>query len=301
MALTFFGVTEFRQSGSPQWQQSLWELDSLTIPYSGSIENLNDFLDDLEKGQASPIDDNMLLVDWRISDQNKQWPTVDLIYLGKKNGILPPGKNGTGNAVQTVTTSNVTTGPLTITYLAPVTSYSWISTEQGVGGLAVPPGGESESASYALTGTSFSWVHGLDILTGVASTFTTEVRVGDRIVIFDPEAPPPQFRMGTVAVVTDNTHLTMAETNTGATFFADFGSGFHISDSDITVIAIKTTATGFGGLLTGQELDQWGAILIAAYFEELVIPTVESEELVPARYWSNVQRMTSTLFPQFDD
>lgn len=99
MALTYIGETEFVQSGPPQWQQSTWDLDTLIISYSGSQPNLDSFLNSLEKGSPSDIDGDMYLMDWRISG-TKAYPQVDLVYIGKKNGELPPVKRVYGNPIQ---------------------------------------------------------------------------------------------------------------------------------------------------------------------------------------------------------
>jgi hypothetical protein len=298
MALTFFGVAEFKRSGPPQWNQSLWGIDTLVVPYSGPIIFLEEFLDFKTKGQPSDIDENMLLTDWHVSDQHKQYPTVDLIYLGKRGGVLPPGKHGSGNAVQAVSSA---AGPVSLTYLAPVTTYSWISEEEGVGGLALPPSEVGQSGSYQFSGTTFAWPFGSNVITGTGSSFTSEVRVGDFVTILKIGVSPPEFRQGYVNTVTDDNHLGMVETNTQAPLIADFGVGVHISSTNIKVVSIRTVNLGFGGLLTGEETDKWGPILASTYFVSLVIPTTESEELVPGRYWSNVQRMTTTLLPIFDD
>lgn len=103
MALTFIGETDFRQSGPPQWQQSLWDLDTLTIPYTGAEPNLTSFLFNLEKGTPSDIDQAMFLMDWRVSG-SKAYPQVDLIYSGKKEGILPPHKHSSETTVASATT-----------------------------------------------------------------------------------------------------------------------------------------------------------------------------------------------------
>lgn len=134
MALTYIGETEFVQSGPPQWQQSAWDLDTLTIPYSGPQPNLDSFLSHLEKGSPADIDADMFLMDWRISG-TKAYPQVDLVYSGKKNGDLPPAKHESSSAVQSSSSATssaifpaVATQPVTVTYYAPTNSINLYST-----------------------------------------------------------------------------------------------------------------------------------------------------------------------------
>lgn len=128
MALTFIGETEFVQSGPPQWQQSLWDLDTLTIPFSGAQPNLDSFLNNLEKGSPADIDGDMFLMDWRISG-TKAYPQVDLVYTGKKNGEMPPRKATSGGGVASATTNtDAAIFPATVTNPATVEFYSITNT-----------------------------------------------------------------------------------------------------------------------------------------------------------------------------
>lgn len=128
MALTYLGETEFVQSDKPQWSQSFWDLDTLIIPFSGPIDHLEHYLDTLEKGSASDIDDNMFLIDWRISG-TKVYPQVDLVYTGKRGGVMPPKKKTSGGNVASATTNTDSLiFPATVTNPATVQFYSVTNT-----------------------------------------------------------------------------------------------------------------------------------------------------------------------------
>lgn len=136
MALTYIGETEFVQSGPPQWQQSAWDLDTLTIPYSGSQPNLDSFLNNLEKGSPADIDGDMYLMDWRISG-TKAYPQVDLVYIGKKNGEMPPKKTIKGGQIASATTNTdstiwprFVTNPATVQFYAVTNTLSYYSTDK---------------------------------------------------------------------------------------------------------------------------------------------------------------------------
>src|SRR4030095_15049519 len=144
MALTYIGAVDFVQSGAPQWGGGQFDLDTLSVEYSGAAPRLDEFLDSLVEGTPSEIDSNMLLVSWQPSNASKVYPTVTLNYLGAKGGILPPGRNRRGNSLQTASTA---AGPaqVTLTYLAPFTEYNWISTGPTDGAIALPPTSGSAS------------------------------------------------------------------------------------------------------------------------------------------------------------
>lgn len=173
MALTYIGETEFAQSGPPQWQQSVWDLDTLTIPYSGSQPNLDSFLNSLEKGSPADIDGDMYLMDWRISG-TKAYPQVDLVYSGKKNGDLPPAKHSSGSSVQSASssrssTSILTTSPVSIQFYAPTSTLEYISTSPGT--IAAPaPSGSPALITWTVGDTTLSIS---DVISDLVNVFFT--------------------------------------------------------------------------------------------------------------------------------
>src|SRR4030095_2288246 len=175
MALTYIGQVEFVQSGPPQWGGGQFDLDTLSVEYSGAAPGLDAFLDSLIEGSPSAIDPNMLLVNWQPARASKVYPSVTLNYVGAKGGILPPGRNRRGNSLQTAST---TAGPaqLTLTYLAPFTEYTWISTGPADGAIALPPSSGSATNIYPIPGT-ISFTQGSPIIFG--SFGAVDIRAGD--------------------------------------------------------------------------------------------------------------------------
>lgn len=131
MALTYLGVTSFSQSGPEQWRLGQFELDQMSVPFSGAATGLTTYVSALTRGDTWSGDSNMFLTGWNVSDSNKQYPTVTQEYLGAKGGVLPPGKTDYDDQVQSASSSRsagtVLSSPLTVQYYAPSTIYSWIT------------------------------------------------------------------------------------------------------------------------------------------------------------------------------
>jgi hypothetical protein len=297
MALTYIGAVDFVQSGPPQWGGGQFDLDTLSVEYSGAAPGLDAFLDSLVEGTPSAIDSNMLLVNWQPARASKVYPSVTLNYLGAKGGILPPGRNRRGNSLQTATTS---AGPaqVTLTYLAPFTEYTWISTGPADGAIALPPAPGSVSNIYQIPGTIF-FTAGSTNINGIG--FNNEPIRADDVIVVPLRAPlenvtdPPAIAFVVASTVSDtNFTSTIPAAVTGGTYPGGVNTGFHASDTDVTVISIRY-GCGFAGALTGQAVDQWGPFLTNAYFTTLNTPSIESEEIVPGRYWVNTQRNTTSL------
>jgi len=135
MALTYIGATSFSQSGPEQWRLGQFELDQMSVPFSGAATGLTTYVSSLTRGSAWSGDANMYLTGWNVSDSNKQYPTVTQEYIGAKGGTLPSVEHQSGDAVQSAHSNtsslifpNVATSPVTVTYYAPSTSISAIST-----------------------------------------------------------------------------------------------------------------------------------------------------------------------------
>lgn len=132
MSLIYIGVTSFSQSGPEQWRLGQFELDQMSVPFSGAATGLTTYISSLTRGSAWSGDANMYLTGWNVSDSNKQYPTVTQEYLGAKGGVLPPGKTDYDDQVQSASSQRsgggtVLTNPLTIQYYAPSTIYSWVT------------------------------------------------------------------------------------------------------------------------------------------------------------------------------
>src|ERR1043166_2106310 len=132
--------------------------------------------------------DNMFLLDVVLRESGKEACLFDYLYTGLFDGdTLPPGKESDDQTVGSASFSGVT-----LTYNAPVSVYEWISRVKGVGGLAVPPASNATSGAAALTGSAFAW----DGSTGISasgSAFTTEVVVGDIVIVYKDYPSVPQL------------------------------------------------------------------------------------------------------------
>jgi hypothetical protein len=308
MALTYIGEVDFVQSGPPQWTQGTFDIDEMTVPYSGAGPSLDAFLASLNKWDPSPIDPNMLLTNWRVSTASKVYPQVDLSYIGVKNGVLPPPQHRKGSAVQSGQTT-VTGVPVSITYLAPWTETTWITTEETIGGALTPPTEPQPRSTDILTGTVFVDI-GLNTISGSGTSFTTQVSVGDIIemifpkVTYFPSAPPGSVinsAVFKVTAITNNTLLTVqtASLFTGSTNNTATGGrsiALHVQSIGVTVIAYRA-GCGLSTLLTGTDASLWGEVLVTNGFYSFVSVEFSSEEIVPGRYFRNTQRDTVQLMP----
>ena len=162
MALTFLGVDEFKIAGPPQWRLSMWDLDSLVVPYSGPIDALDIFLDTLEQGTEYADDEFMFLAEWNVSNPHRQYPVVDLIYQGKRGGVLPPTQNNKDDAVMSASSSRGLDGtilaqPITVQYYGPSTEATWYSyNAEGVHGTVSDPTDEIRVISLTIGDASYA-------------------------------------------------------------------------------------------------------------------------------------------------
>jgi hypothetical protein len=306
MALTYIGETDFVQSGPVQWTQGSFDIDQMIVPYSGAGPGLDAFLASLNKWDASPIDSNMLLTDWRVSGGSKVYPEVQLSYTGVKDGILPPPQHSKGMSTQSAQ-ATVTGIPVSITYLAPWTETTWISVEELVGGGIVPPTEPLPRNVDTLLGT-LTFGMGSTTINGSGTTFLTAVEVGDILEIILPviTAGGPPGGGGIIAVfkvtaIASDTSLTVevASTFSGSSNNTPTGGRslvYHIQDIGVTVISYRS-GCGLSTLLLGSDASLWGEVLVGQGFENFVSTEFTSEEIVPDRYWRNTQRDTVQLMP----
>lgn len=123
MSITNVGTHGFAQVGSVRWRPNGWDLDTLIVPMQGSAENLDAFIATLTMWDPSALDSNMFLSDWG-SDGDMVWPTVDLIYIGKQGGTLPPVRAERSKTLQTISFAveieSVASFAIDVQYMAPV-------------------------------------------------------------------------------------------------------------------------------------------------------------------------------------
>ena len=125
MALTYFGNITFSQCASERWIFDPFGLDRLVVPFCGPYSGLSAFLSSLNVGQASSIDTNMLLAEWVVTSNQTAYPKLDLTYIGKRGGVLPPPRRSNGSSIATASKTNGSI-QLDVLYHSPWTKFSWI-------------------------------------------------------------------------------------------------------------------------------------------------------------------------------
>jgi len=86
MAIQNFGVTAFSLKAPPRWNVNGDGLDSLIVEMHGAASALSAYLSTLTKYSGHSGDSNMRLSDWD-NDNDRQWPTVTLRYIGCRGGF----------------------------------------------------------------------------------------------------------------------------------------------------------------------------------------------------------------------
>ncbi len=101
MAVSLVGNGDFAQTAPERFITNAWDMDRLIVPFRGWHENLEDFIASNSDWDASDIDDNFFLFEIGNAD-TKRFPTVELTYLGKREGTLPQDKSIQQQSVQQV-------------------------------------------------------------------------------------------------------------------------------------------------------------------------------------------------------
>lgn len=97
--LIFVGDSSWKQAGAERWMANGWELDRVVIPFRGDIDGLKTFLDGMTLWSPWDSDGNMFLENYP-QDEHKQFPTVNLTFLGKRAGKLPPDRHELSSSIQ---------------------------------------------------------------------------------------------------------------------------------------------------------------------------------------------------------
>lgn len=114
---------DFDIAGPIEWEPDGWDLDRCIIPYRGPYSALETFLAGRAMWSTSGFVGDVYLADYGVDD-HKQFPTVRLVYKGKRGGVLPPDRNRSGYTVSQARASSFPSGKtfITVTYLAPTSS-----------------------------------------------------------------------------------------------------------------------------------------------------------------------------------
>lgn len=137
MALTCPGRTAFEQHGPAAWGRRGWELDTLSVPMIGYVDELDGYLATLGDWSPSSIDGAMFL-ESASNDNHPQSPTVTLHYIGRKRGILPRARHDYSPTLQTATWQRDEQS-LEITYFAPTVTATIISKVPETEAKLTPP------------------------------------------------------------------------------------------------------------------------------------------------------------------
>jgi hypothetical protein len=310
MAIRYPGGYPFEQRGTPQYFFGGWDLDRLVIPYRGKRPDLDAFLAGVVAAEWAPsqLNPNMFLSGYSVGT-DKVAPEVQLVYSGKKSGQRTLDKHTNAQELSNGQATVPFTGEsFSISYLAPVKIRSWISRVDESGSQPIDLFGVPlPSNTYQITGI-VSFVNGSDILGGIGTSYLSQVNVGDQLhVITNTVAPASDLDLvgfiATVVKVTDNTHMQISTPfsgTSGHTWAPDKSFGIHLGNIQVSVLDIRVTLGGFGTLLTGATAAElWGPIIVSSFFRTLIVPTIESEELIPGQYWRNTQRSVVTLLPAY--
>jgi hypothetical protein len=263
---------------------------------------------------GASVYDTMYLMDIQVRESGIKLCQVDLIFHGSLTGDLPAPKHDTGSASQNAQFTETGVISFSIQFVAPTTALTYFSTAP-VSSAGLPQFGHPTQNTYLITGT-LNAVAGTNRVSGVGTSFLSQVVVGDQVhLIFDGTGTIKNGAAGTVTSIASDTSFFVDQISTSinnvlnpgplTTFPSGLGTpiangsfGFHLGNIPIQVTSIRVTEGAFGVLLvSGSAASLWGPIIIATYFATLVTPTYETKELVPGKYYQNVQRTNLSLLP----
>lgn len=123
MAVNFEGHSDWDYAGPPRWITSPFDLDQLIIPVRGRYSAMEAFLDAHTVGEVSPVDANMFLMQ-KVPDDHLQFPTIQMIYGGKRGGALPPSQHEFDDDVMSASSKRsfggvILTSPMIVEFYAP--------------------------------------------------------------------------------------------------------------------------------------------------------------------------------------
>jgi hypothetical protein len=101
--IVFAGDSDWRMSSQPAWAIDAWGLDKLIVSVRGSRRTRDLFLATLFPWMPYPADPNMFLLDVTQEQRGtSNFPKIDLVFIGKRGGVLPPDKESQGEQVQQI-------------------------------------------------------------------------------------------------------------------------------------------------------------------------------------------------------
>ena len=103
ITLNFLGDDVYKQAGPARWQTNGWEIDKVIVPVRGKVTDYNDGTGVTVMNNFTPWDDwsedNNMFLESCVVDEHKTFPTLNLMFMGKRGGILPPNRNETLSSI----------------------------------------------------------------------------------------------------------------------------------------------------------------------------------------------------------
>lgn len=143
MSVRFIPSTQrFVQVAEAEWNLSGWDTDQATILWRGPRTDLKRFLDDIngKRFQPMPNFSRMWLNDVQERNITPSFPGAELMYVGFRNGQIPPVKVENDTSSQVASGQGVDNAPSSptfgkqisgqITYNASQTTYTWFENSQ---------------------------------------------------------------------------------------------------------------------------------------------------------------------------
>lgn len=124
MAITNLGATAFSQVGPEQWNISDFGLDALIVPMHGAESARVAYQNSLTKWSSSSVDSSMFLSGWSGND-DRQYPVIDLRYIGCKGGVLPAARSNNSFSLQSASVTD-SGNQAEFQFRAPCTAWEWI-------------------------------------------------------------------------------------------------------------------------------------------------------------------------------
>lgn len=151
--VTFIGQYQFIQMSEVIWTTDAHGLDQARIPYRGAMFLKKAFEDRIKRFAPMAAFPRMYFIQ-HSDDGHPLFPTVDLHFIGFRNGTPPPVKIVNSRTLQTVSTSATVAEEqvsMEATYYASRTSYRWIETQKP------PAEPRYRSVLEAVPPTPFGW------------------------------------------------------------------------------------------------------------------------------------------------
>ena len=135
MAIKYVGNVQWEETEELQWSVDNWGVDQAVSVFRGALSLKKQFEDSLQRFTPLPGFPGMQLARWNNVAYVPVFPGVALVYIGFRNGSIPPVKKTNDLVVQSAqgqgtdtATGDEVSG--TFLYRAARTSYQWFETKK---------------------------------------------------------------------------------------------------------------------------------------------------------------------------